>query len=160
MTEEKRKVESPELLLLLSFARCWRSTLISGLTLFTSFPLRHHHYLSPMTTLTVYFASSPTSPSSSSSSLATNTSITTAIPTTRMIQPVTKPIPIPSSTPPNITLPIPISPVQTPPTSRTSIKRNKTFFERFNQSDSSTHISNSQSPPNQQQQSLDSSNPS
>jgi hypothetical protein len=113
-----------------------------------------------MTTLTVYFASSPTSPSSSSSSLATNTSITTAIPTTRMIQPVTKPIPIPSSTPPNITLPIPISPVQTPPTSRTSIKRNKTFFERFNQSDSSTHISNSQSPPNQQQQSLDSSNPS
>ena len=38
----EEKVESPDLLLLLSFDRCWRSTLISGRTLFTSFPLHHH----------------------------------------------------------------------------------------------------------------------
>jgi hypothetical protein len=122
-----------------------------------------------MTTLTVYFASSPTSPASSSSSPSTtNTSITTIIQANKINQNLIKPLPIPSSVPSDITLPTSTSliqttsPIQTPSASRTPSKRNKTFFERFNQTAPSTLISNPQSPTNQQQQQLstDSSNPS
>jgi len=122
-----------------------------------------------MTTLTVYFASSPKSPSSSSSS-STNTSITTTIQPIRINQNLTKLIPIPSAIPANITIPTETSPpIQTPSTSRTPSKRNKTFFERFDQTTPSTLLSNPQSPTNhqhqhqhqqQQQQSTDYSNPS
>ncbi len=159
VTEGKRKVENLNLLLLLSFAGCWRSPLISGLTLFTSFLFRHcHHYLSLMTTLTIYFVASPRSPVLALSS--TNTNITTTIQPTRIIQNLPKPKPILSPVTPSITLPIPSSPTQTPSISRTSSKRNKTFFERFNDTASLTHLSSPQSPTSQQQQSIDSSNPS
>ncbi|CAF0782279.1 unnamed protein product [Adineta steineri] len=126
-----------------------------------------------MTTLTIYFASSPALPASSSAPTAaalTNTIITT-IPSIRIVQKLTKPIPIPS--PPRITLPTPILPLRTQLPSRKSSKRNKTFFERFSDTSSSTHLSSPQSPghqPQQQQQeqqqqqqhqqSTDSSNPS
>jgi hypothetical protein len=76
-----------------------------------------------MTTLTVYFALSPMSTSSSL------TSTPKTIQPFRMISSITKPIPISL---PNITLPSPLSSLSTP-TRRTSLKRNKTFFERFNQ---------------------------
>ena len=114
-----------------------------------------------MTTLTVYFASSPTS--SSSSSPSSSPSITTTNPSMNMNQTPTKPIPIPTSTStsPSATVPTVTSPKQKTPARRTSSKRNKTFFERFDQTSSSTLNSTSQSPPNQTQQpSMDSSNPS
>ncbi|CAF0806714.1 unnamed protein product [Adineta steineri] len=125
-----------------------------------------------MTTLTIYFASSPALPASSSAPTAaalTNT-ITTTIPSIQIVQKLTKPIPIPS--PPRITLPTPILPIRTQLPCRKSSKRNKTFFERFSDTSSSTHLSSPQSPghqPQQQQeqqqqqqhqQSTDSSNPS
>jgi hypothetical protein len=49
----------------------------------------------------------------------------------------------------------PESPIQTPSVSRTPSKRNKTFFERFNETTPSTLASSPQSPTNQQQQSID-----
>ena len=82
------------------------------------------------------------------------------ISSTRIIQSLTQPIPIPSATLPSITLRRPTSPVRTPPSSRRSSKRNKTFFERCSESSPSTLISNPQSPSSLQQQSIDSSNPS
>lgn len=111
-----------------------------------------------MTTLTVYFASSRTAPSSSSSS-STNTNTLTTIQPIRMAQNITKPIPIPTPlTSPNIPIPTPTSSIQTPSINRTPSKRNKTFFERFNQTAPSTFITTPQSPTNQQ--TIDSINPS
>ncbi|CAF0822980.1 unnamed protein product [Rotaria sp. Silwood1] len=121
-----------------------------------------------MTTLTVYFASSPTSLSSSSKKTTATTTISssttiTGIPAIRTIQNLTKSIPSPTT--PSITLQTSTSSTQTPLSSRVSSKRTKTFFERFNQTSPSTLLSNPQSPPShhqhhQQQQSTDSSNPS
>ena len=111
-----------------------------------------------MTTLTVYFASSHTSSSSSSSS--SNPSITTTLESTSTSQSTTKPIPIPTSISNSTDLPNPPSPKEKTLARRTSSKRNKTFFERFDQATSSTLNSNSQSPPNQTQATTDSSNPS
>ncbi|CAF2816287.1 unnamed protein product [Rotaria sp. Silwood2] len=119
-----------------------------------------------MTTLTVYFASSPTSLSSSSTTTTTTTSTATTtisgIPTIRTIQNITKAIP--SHITPSITLQASTLPTRTPLSSRVSSRRTKTFFERFNQTSPSTLLSNPQSPPShhhqQQQQSTDSSNPS
>lgn len=111
-----------------------------------------------MTTLTVYFASSHTSSSSSSSS--SNPSIATTLEPTSTSQSTTKPISIPTSISTSTNPPDPTSPKQKTPARRTSSKRNKTFFERFDQTTSSTLNSNSQSPPNQAQAITDSSNPS
>ncbi|CAF1019771.1 unnamed protein product [Adineta steineri] len=85
-----------------------------------------------MTTLTVYFALS--SPSALSSSLPQPspplppTPSTPTIPSFQMISNPTKIKPIPSI---NMTVPH-TSSVQTPQSRQTSLKRNKTFFERFN----------------------------
>ncbi|CAF0979474.1 unnamed protein product [Rotaria sp. Silwood1] len=103
-----------------------------------------------MTTLTVYFALSPTSVSSSSSS-ATSTKIQQF----QMISNRIKSTPIAVS---NVTLPSPSSSSSsfpTPPERQILSKRNKTFFERFDQIPSASL--------SQQQQQLlqnDSSNPS
>jgi len=117
-----------------------------------------------MSTLTVYFASSSELPSSSSTTTtAVVTPATTAnipIPPTRIIQNSTKPILIPSPSPPSITLPSLASPVQTPPSSRRSSKRNKTFFERFTEVSPSALISNPLSPSSIQRPSIDLSNSS
>ena len=127
-----------------------------------------------MTTLTVYFASStaspPSAPSSSSSSATTSSNATTIAATaaaaaatvqpTRLVPVSLKSVPL-SSDLPSISLPTPTSSNPTPFASRTSSKRNKTFFERFDQTSPSTMASNSQSPSYQQHQtSIDSSNDS
>ncbi|CAF2577695.1 unnamed protein product [Rotaria sp. Silwood2] len=98
-----------------------------------------------MTTLTVYFALSPTSISSSS---PTSTKIQQFQMISNRIK--SKPIPVP-----NVTLPSPssTSSFPTPPEKQTLSRRNKTFFERFNQI-SSTSLSQ------QQQQQNELSNPS
>jgi hypothetical protein len=69
-------------------------------------------------------------------------------------KPISIPIPIPTSIPPEMTPSTPQSPV------RTLSKRNKTFFERFDQTAPSNLRSNPPSPTHHQQQSIDSSNPS
>jgi len=124
-----------------------------------------------MTTLTVYFASSsstslPSSSSQSSSSASNSNNTNTVIPST-VTPPVSRLVPITSKSMsvspdlPSITLPNPSSttnkPTQLP--SRTPSKRNKTFFERFNQSSSTTLTSTPQSPSYQQPHSMDSPNP-
>ncbi|CAF4605784.1 unnamed protein product [Rotaria socialis] len=98
-----------------------------------------------MTTLTVYFALSPTSVSSSSSSSSPAV-------TSRSFQMISnriksKPIPVPIVP---TASPSSSSSIPTPTEKQTSSKRNKTFFERFNQT-LSTSISSTSS---QQQQLL------
>ena len=120
-----------------------------------------------MTTLTVYFASTsappPVSSSPSTMPNAISTALTTAIPIASPVQapnPVqdaTEPISIPLE-PPSLAIPSSSSPVLTPFPSRTSSKRNRTFFERFNQAPSAALVSNPQSPSYQPSQSPDSSN--
>jgi hypothetical protein len=76
-----------------------------------------------MTTLTIYFALSPTSTSSSLSTPTTNQSF-------RMLSTRTKLKPITLS---NIAMTAPLSSVSQLPVRQPSSKRNRTFFERFNQ---------------------------
>jgi hypothetical protein len=87
-----------------------------------------------MTTLTIYFALSPTS---TSSSLSTPTTIQSFRLLTSRTQ--TKPLTLP-----NLSMSSPSSSVPKLPVREASSKRNRTFFERFNQTSPGTSQSQQQ----------------
>ncbi|CAF3063764.1 unnamed protein product [Rotaria socialis] len=108
---------------------------------------RHRdHYSLLMTTLTVYFASSSKLPSSSSIPATTAIASNTIIQTMQNSTPLTT-----TATPSSIAVQTSTSFTQTMPTGGVLTKRNKTFFERFNETPSLALTSNSQTPPHNQQ---------